>query len=465
MASSRQFSSAPANTTGSVGKTEAEGLGGMFGDLTGANTYFRAGRGDFTGEDRRRIDADRVLQLQSRREGGDFTSYLRDAAQGRTGPSVAQQQLAQSTGQAEQAVSARAASARGPNRALAMRDALGAQSQLRGEANAQAATLRAQEQMSREQMVAEQLRQQRMLDLQAQGLSQDEAIAKLQAEMQAQQINAQIAQGNAERAERGAGAIFSAIGSMASMSDIRNKRDITPLEPLPQSAPPAAQEQGGGVDAGMVMSMLSDERAKKLEGENSTLRAALRAAVGQGALAANDNAGVDLRQAPGFEYRYKDPEAPGAAPGRQVGPMAQDLERTSARGAVVDTPRGKMVDAGRLALTTAAATGQEQRRGDAQDQRIAGLENALRDALRATRGGSFGDEPMELGFDEQSGIFRAIGSVPGETNEERLERELREALARRKANPFNVPAARYDLDALDAASRRGGIEPIAGGMR
>lgn len=77
------------------------------------------------------------------------------------------------------------------------------------------------------------------------------------------------------------------------------------------------------------------------------------------------NGGPDLRQAQGYEYNYKDPNAPGAAPGRQVGPMAQNLPPS-----VVSTgPDGKkQVDAGRLTLVNTAAVSELQRRTDELEQ-------------------------------------------------------------------------------------------------
>lgn len=45
------------------------------------------------------------------------------------------------------------------------------------------------------------------------------------------------------------------------------------------------------------------------------------------------------------DYRYKDPSAPGAAPGPQTGVMAQDLEKSKVGSQLVhDTPAGKVVD-------------------------------------------------------------------------------------------------------------------------
>jgi hypothetical protein len=161
------------------------------------------------------------------------------------------------------------------------------------------------------------------------------------------------------------------------------------------------------------------------------------------------------------------------------------LERTSARGAVVDTPRGKMVDSGRLALTTTAAVGEEQRRGDVQDERIGQLEAYMRAAAEGAGEGSKSG-PMELGYDTNSKIYRVIGSVPGETNEERLARELEESRRRRAAASdgeirrrvvrggdrivgaaeiFNRRQADPDLAALDAAyERERNYDPL-GGMR
>jgi len=58
-----------------------------------------------------------------------------------------------------------------------------------------------------------------------------------------------------------------------------------------------------------------------------------------------------------YRYRYRDPRAPDAAPGRQTGIMAQDLERSrlGAR-AVMPSPAGKMVDTSRLAHALAAGS-------------------------------------------------------------------------------------------------------------
>lgn len=90
----------------------------------------------------------------------------------------------------------------------------------------------------------------------------------------------------------------------------------------------------------LTMFGLSDERVKELEGREAALSAALET----------------VGNAPGYSYRYKDPSQPGAKPGRQVGPMAQDLERGPLGDTLVmETPQGKMVDQGRLSMVNSSA--------------------------------------------------------------------------------------------------------------
>jgi hypothetical protein len=71
---------------------------------------------------------------------------------------------------------------------------------------------------------------------------------------------------------------------------------------------------------------------------------------------------VDLTAARGYAYDYKNPGMPGAAPGRHVGPMAQDLEHTAAAGAVHNTPHGLQVDTPRLTMVNTAALSELQRK-------------------------------------------------------------------------------------------------------
>jgi hypothetical protein len=85
---------------------------------------------------------------------------------------------------------------------------------------------------------------------------------------------------------------------------------------------------------------------------------------------------VDLRPARGYSYEYKDPNAPGAAPGRHVGPMAQDLEQTAAAGTVKDTPTGKVVDTPALTMVNTAALSEQQRKMQELERQLAALSGA-----------------------------------------------------------------------------------------
>jgi hypothetical protein len=65
-----------------------------------------------------------------------------------------------------------------------------------------------------------------------------------------------------------------------------------------------------------------------------------------------------VRAAPGYEYEYKpEHQGPGAPPGRHVGPMAQDLEKTPmGKQMVSEGPNGmKQIDTARLPLLNTAA--------------------------------------------------------------------------------------------------------------
>jgi hypothetical protein len=82
----------------------------------------------------------------------------------------------------------------------------------------------------------------------------------------------------------------------------------------------------GGSVAGGLVSKLSDEDEKDISAEEPDLDAFMES----------------LKP---MIYKYKHPEAPGAAPGVEVGVMAQDVEKTPVgRTMVKETPGGKMLD-------------------------------------------------------------------------------------------------------------------------
>src|SRR5690606_36225092 len=146
----------------------------------------------------------------------------------------------------------------------------------------------------------------------------------------------------------------------------------------------------GSVIGGTAL-MASDRRSKEqiqsLAEENDALKRTLAALSGPttGEL---DEIGRDaiatIRQAPGYTYRYTDPDAPGRAPGLQAGPMAQDLEKTPLGASLVrEAPDGtKMVDAGRAGLTALAAASEQQRELD----RVREEQERLQRELSALRG-------------------------------------------------------------------------------
>lgn len=105
----------------------------------------------------------------------------------------------------------------------------------------------------------------------------------------------------------------------------------------------------------------------------------------EGQLAAARGASPDFRQSPNYAYTYKDPSIPGAAPGPQVGPMAQDLEKAGSQ-SVMNTPTGKMVDPSRLAMETAGAVGEQQARQDDLERQFAELEAMLKAPKRRAAG-------------------------------------------------------------------------------
>lgn len=242
----------------------------------------------------------RGFNLASRDQSTQALDMMRQAAMGQ-GPSVAQQQLMAGRDAALQNSMAMANSARGggANLAAAQMAAQRQQGEMMGQANQQAATLRANEMMQARQQYGQMAAQQRAQDLQAQGLDAGQAQAQAQLEMQQRGLNDQYSmgmyglgqrsaedvQGGGEAmtrdrmgAELGAGQINesvaagnagqnaaggnSALGTMAGiagaamlMSDARLKRGIRPIGSNDSDAYAEQQQRishvmgGGGNDA------------------------------------------------------------------------------------------------------------------------------------------------------------------------------------------------------------------------
>lgn len=133
-----------------------------------------------------------------------------------------------------------------------------------------------------------------------------------------------------------------------------------------QKANQANDAQRDSANAGLVSSALgaigmSDKRAKteieRLREKDSSLGKALST----------------LGNAPGFSYKYKNPDQPGAAHGTQVSSMAQDLEGGPLGSRVVhETPQGKMVNYTEVMKMTPGAITELNRKVSALEKALGG---------------------------------------------------------------------------------------------
>jgi hypothetical protein len=232
-------------------------------------------------------------------------------AQGRGGPSVAEQQLALTTDANRRAAMGQAASARGGamQQQAAARQAQAQGVQVQQQAAGQAALMRAQEQQA------------------AMGQYQQALNAQQQAELQRQ-----LQMGSTQ----------------VGLTTAENQRVGQQRE---QDASGLASMVGG---IGAIASKLSDERAKtNIAPADSEIEDFL------GHLAAK-------------RYQYK--EGTGEPPGMHTGVMAQDMERSPVgREFVREGPDGmKWVDTGRMPLMLLAALAEQQKRLDSLEQKKGG---------------------------------------------------------------------------------------------
>jgi hypothetical protein len=145
----------------------------------------------------------------------------------------------------------------------------------------------------------------------------------------------------------------------------------------------AAQGMAGGALGSMggamggAMGLMSDEQSKEkirtLEDELQRTYAALGGGPSTGNVQpeAPDTAALDAayRRPTSNSYEYKDPSIPGAAPGRQAGPMADEVKGLP--GVVAPGPDGlDRVDTGRLTMTNASEIANLRREMDALTGRI-----------------------------------------------------------------------------------------------
>lgn len=294
-----------------------ESLGGRF--LTGADTA------------RGRLDARNFQENEARAQQQAFADALRAQAEGRGGPSAAEMQMQRGLDSSVQNAMAMAAAQRG-NPMLAQRQAQMSAGQMSADVAGQSAQLRAQEQLAAQNLYAQQLAGMRGMDLQGQqmwsqrelgltGLGQNQALSQAQLDQQAALANQSAYQRAIDQA-------IQAYGVDQGVSVQQSAQD--------------AQVAGSGMAAGAgllaALAMACDERSKKEKrdghGEIRELFEALRP----------------------VEYEYN--EDVGERPGRHVGILAQDLQRSKAGRAMVGTDeRGRLnVDMKRALAAALAGT-------------------------------------------------------------------------------------------------------------
>lgn len=126
-----------------------------------------------------------------------------------------------------------------------------------------------------------------------------------------------------------------------------------------------------------------------------------------------------LRDVPSYEYEYKDTSLPGTAPGKQVGPIAQDIER-AIPGATIDTPNGKMVDPGRTVLPLLSAVGEQQERIDRLEAMLGKGDSRLADnstLSRETARWNLEDDSAMRGWVDQRQLHDAMQATPDRDDE------------------------------------------------
>lgn len=358
-------------------------------------------------------NSDLILANRARQQQNNLAAVLQRRVAGQA-PSVAARQGQYGIAQAFQNASRIAANARGVNRGLALRAGANAATEGMAQANRDATLLRAQEQMAAEQTLGQQLAQVRAQDLQTRAGSLEAARSDQAGQIAEQGIKADLANANASRAQKGTGAVLSAVGGFMA-SDIRVKEDVSPAtgsfgERLATLKPsPAAIQAGYQAGEGARQAGVSREQSRPAVdpsqedssmttpsmGASPGLREAFAKGLmsGGGGLMSDERVKEDLAPVQPYTYRYK-PEmaasmaeklAASAPPDRQEetydaafadareprqGVMTQELLK-SPRGKklVVNTPQGQAIE-GRRALSFVLAN------QAGLDKRLAKLEGA-----------------------------------------------------------------------------------------
>lgn len=352
------------------------------------------------------------------------------------GPSVAQQQLSMGADQSLQQQLAIAAGARGGNAGLALQNAGQNQGQVMGQLNQQQGLLRAQEDMANRQFSASTLGaaantygnagnlQGSLLGAANQGYG---AAAGTQQAGYGGAANVfqgiagnQVGQANTQAGLAGTYAGLSQAqlqGQLQQQSlndqtmlqsqqmgyNLLDAQRASELQAQQANANTATQNQAIQTNYNQALNLQANDWTHQLVGAGigaaggalgflagGPAGAAVGAGVGYGAgsklsdiraktdvVPASGQVADAFRPLSSSSYFYKDPNQPGAVPGQQFGPMAQQLEQTPAGStAVTQMPDGsKGIDTGRLSLLNASATADLRRELDA----IKGQGRAIRD--------------------------------------------------------------------------------------
>lgn len=131
---------------------------------------------------------------------------------------------------------------------------------------------------------------------------------------------------------------------------------------------PAGAAAGGSLGYSAGQAVNSDIRAKKnIAPADGDVSDAFRALNGQAEAIRNTKIDYPGADSPAYSYEYKNPMAPGSAPGTHYGPMAQDFERTPAGASVVvNKPDGmKGIDTDRLSIMSASELAKQRAEIDA----------------------------------------------------------------------------------------------------
>lgn len=428
--------------------------------LTQGNGYGGYGTGGF-----QNANAARAQQQQFLGQQQGYINQLQQAAAG-NGPSAAQAQLQSGLNQANDQSMSMANSARGGPLAQAAAQRQGQFSQAQNAQNAanQSAQLRAQEQNAAmgqlgaaQGQYAQSLAQQRAQDLQGAGAAgnlqqgyegmrtqvgeeQMRAYEAQQAQQSdnenyAQGINAQVSEGNSQRAAAAGTGIMgmvAAAGGAIAMSDARVKQGIHPLSGnathAPMGGPPAYAPYGLGSvptmqpapssvqvprfaysDQNLKNSIASvsagdQSEAPVLKTQQVPNIAPPQSSGGGGGMAAMgsmmggmmSDAHVKRDIAPrggavndflsnlhGYEYHYK-PGVPNEDPNQQrYGIIAQQVQQSPMGASIVDkTPLGLAIDIPHATGAMLAGEGQLYARQQAEEQQIAALRAQLQRRLR-----------------------------------------------------------------------------------